>query len=98
MPVDIAHMGIIHTACLNLHYPQLKGSPGLECVSVGQPIPAELVIKHTRGWLTQTEPSPKSQELEFCYEMQANADTWLIGGRKKAHFSAKVDDLGSFSP
>lgn len=90
-------MGIIHTACLNLHYPHLKSSPELECIALGQPIPAELVIKHTRRWLTQAEPSSKSQALEFCYEMQANPDTWLIGGRRKAHFSAKVNALGSFS-
>lgn len=96
MPVDIPQMGIIHTACLNLHYHHLENSPELECAAVGQPINAELVINHTRRWLTQAEQSSKSQALEFCYEMQANSDTWLIGGRRKAHFSAKVNALRSF--
>ena len=89
-------MGIIHTACLNLHYPHLDSSPELDCAAVGQPIPAELVIKHTRRWLTQAEQSSKTQALGFCYEVQANSDTWLIGGRRKAHFSAKVKALTSF--
>lgn len=83
-------MGVVHTACLQLHrdYQNIPAETGY--VAVAQPVSAELIIKHTRQWLTQAEPQRKNQVLEFYYEVQANPDTWLIGGHRKAHFSAEV--------
>lgn len=58
--------------------------------AVGQAIPAELVIKHTRGWSNQTGAESKDEQLEFYYEVHTHPDTWLVGGQRKAHFSARV--------
>ena len=96
VPVDIPQMGVVHTACFRLHSSReaiSTDSTEMEYVAIAQPIAAELIIKHTRRWLTQTELRRKNQPLEFCYEVHANPDTWLIGGQRKAHFSAKVCDL-----
>lgn len=93
MPVDIPQMGVVHTACLRLHLDDQTISPEMDYVAVAQAISAELIIKHTRQWLTQTESQRKNRALEFCYEVQANPDTWLIGGQRKAHFKAKVSGL-----
>lgn len=93
VPVDIPQMGVVHTACFRLHSSREAISTEMEYVAIARPIAAELIIKHTRQWLTQTELRQKNQTLEFCYEVHANPDTWLIGGQRKAHFSAKVCDL-----
>lgn len=90
VPVDIPQMEVVHTAYLKLHHGLQKVSPELDYVAVAQPIPAELVIKHTRRWLTEMESQPSNEALDFCYEVQANPDTWLIGGQRKAHFKAQV--------
>ena len=95
VPVDIPQMDVVHTAHLKLHHGHQKVSPELDYVAVGQPIPAELIIKHTRQWLTETEPQPSDEPLDFCYEVQANPDTWLIGGQRMAHFRAQVSSLAN---
>lgn len=30
------------------------------------------------------------EELDFFYEVQNNLEVWLVSGRKRAHFTAKV--------
>lgn len=60
-------------------------------VAVGQALSAELVITHSRKW--SSPEKPMDDILDFCFEVHASPDTWLIGGQKKAHFSAKVNDL-----
>ena len=54
-------------------------------VTVGQTMSAELVIRHTRTW----DPSPISEDMEFYYEIQNQTDTWLVSGRRRAHFVGK---------
>jgi len=34
--------------------------------------------------------------LDFVYEISAPADTWLIGGQRRAHFSAKEGEEMTF--
>lgn len=63
-------------------------------VAVGQAIPAELVIYHSRAWNSMEAKAEDvevgDEELDFFYEVQNHLDTWLVSGRKRAHFTAKV--------
>ena len=92
---------VVHTADL-----RILDSDGGTCLeagmaTVGQLIGAELLIKHTRVWDTgkvnatlQSSSEPQisgvDAPLEFVYELHANPDHWLIGGRRRVHFSARV--------
>ncbi|MCJ1467387.1 hypothetical protein MMC07_006011 [Pseudocyphellaria aurata] len=96
VPVDIPQMGVVHTVCLQLDRDYQNIPADMGYVAVAQPLSAQLVIKHTRQWFTQAEPQPKNKVLEFCYEVQANPDTWLIGGHRKAHFSAEENEILRF--
>ena len=86
VPVEIPHLQILHTAYLR----PLTTSPH---IALDQALAAELTISHTRRWGTDTTPA---EPLEFVYEITAPPDTWLIGGQRKAHFSAAEDENVKF--
>jgi hypothetical protein len=58
-------------------------------------VPAELTIKHSRAWAQSSVGGGKP--LTFFYELDASADSWLIGGRRKATFSAREGEESKFA-
>ena len=65
--------------------------------AVGQMIAGELSIRHTRRWGSQDDKEKSDQPIEFSYEIYANPDAWLIGGRKRGNFTATEDESKTFS-
>lgn len=73
--------------------------------TVGLPITATLCLRHTRRWdspaspaalkTTVSPPSP-APALEFMYEIDAPPNTWLIGGQRRARFTAAEDEAKSW--
>jgi hypothetical protein len=88
--VDIPSVTVVHTADLKI----LEKALGLTSTMVATanlPIAASLSIKWTRIWDTEPHQENSSSaemgSLEFFYEISGASDTWLIGGRRKGHFS-----------
>lgn len=100
IPVDVPQLQVIHTVEINIlsdtNYKSLTTAYAPQMVAVGQAIPAELVIRHSRSWnATQAKDEVVDvgdEDLEFFYEVQNNLEVWLVSGRKRAHFTAKVCD------
>lgn len=64
-----------------------EGQEGHPTFIINQQLPATLRLKWTRIWDTAYPASPQRfEDLEFSYEINAPADTWLVGGRRKGHF------------
>jgi len=69
-------------------------------------IAAELVMSHTCEWdkpdSVRAEGPPNSDgpyasnTLEFSYELHANPDVWLIGGRRRGNFMSKPGTVETF--
>lgn len=89
IPVAVPSITVVHTADLQLTTPSPHGTDtnaDNELVAVtNQPIPATLVLKHTRAWDSPDSPH-RATELAFTYELSAPSDTWLLGGRRKGGF------------
>lgn len=85
-------MSVLHTVKLTMTPSDhdVQSSGGL--AAVGQLIPATLTIKHTRSWDSSGEAASPGDEraLDFSYEVHANPDDWLVAGRRRARFRAKV--------
>ena len=61
-------------------------------------IAAELRIRHTRKWCSQeNQETPDSRQLEFMYEIFANPESWLVGGRKRGNFTSVEGETKTFS-
>ncbi|KAH8716891.1 hypothetical protein GQ44DRAFT_713193 [Phaeosphaeriaceae sp. PMI808] len=86
--VSIPQTHILHTASLE----PTSSTPSI--ATAGQPVPATLQISHTRIWgqpsalLAATGITSPSDPIEFIYTLEANPETWLIAGQRRAHFSA----------
>ncbi|KAJ5917457.1 hypothetical protein N7466_011011 [Penicillium verhagenii] len=99
IPVEIPEIQVVHTAEL-----QLQLSPGLDGSSagsfhaaVGQMIPAELTLRHTRRWCSPTTQEYAGQPLECSYEVHANPELWLLGGRRRGNFLARDGETTTFT-
>ena len=97
IPVEIPSVAIVHTVKLRMTPIGNGSQTSVALAAVGQIIAANLEIKHTRRWDTTNTPEAASQSTEkplpFSYEVQANPDSWLVAGRRKGHFHAKVCQL-----
>lgn len=71
--------------------------------AVGKMLMAELRIKHTRRWAGSPESIKSaaripdaSDAIDFVYDVEANPDIWLVAGQRRAHFSARENELLTF--
>lgn len=89
-------MRVVHTASL-----RLPASSEAAPFVVGEAIPATLVISHTRAWShppaqPETETKDDTNTLAFYYDLDANSDIWILGGRRRAYFEAAEDEEKAF--
>lgn len=91
IPVDVPGMHIIHSACLSLSKKPSRSNEKLGVLAIGEAIPLELTLKHSRRWSAiRALEGGKEIPLGFYYEIEANPDTWLVAGQRRAFFSATV--------
>ena len=93
IPVDIPEIQVVHTAELRLG--NLATQP--THAAVGQMIAAELRLRHTRRWCTPEHQEHRDGALEFSYDLHANPDLWLVGGRRRGNFLAHEGDTTTFT-
>ena len=57
-----------------------------------------LRISHTRRWgepsslISAANIASAEDPVDFVYTIDANPETWLVAGQRRAHFSAKEDE------
>ncbi|PYH81481.1 TMEM1 family protein [Aspergillus uvarum CBS 121591] len=93
IPVDIPEIPVVHTAELRL----TNLTDQHRHAAVGQMIAAELTIHHTRRWCSAEQREQADVSLEFTYELHANPDSWLIGGRRRGNFTADEGETKTFA-
>jgi trafficking protein particle complex subunit 10 len=76
--VPLPRLQILHTISLSLP------TATTPLFSTGTLIPATVTVSHTRRWDSPFSDSP----LEFIYDIDAPADTWLVGGQRRTKFKA----------
>lgn len=60
-------------------------------------ISAELCLRHTRRWCPPATQEHAGQPLECSYELHANPEFWLIGGRRRGNFLAREGETTCFT-
>ncbi|KAH7372031.1 trafficking protein particle complex subunit 10 [Pyrenochaeta sp. MPI-SDFR-AT-0127] len=95
--VSVPQTHILHTASLSFSSLSLKSTLSTVAI-VGQPLMTTLRISHTRRWvapaslISAANLSAASDPIDFVYTIEANPETWLIAGQRRAHFSANEDE------
>lgn len=95
--VSIPQTHILHTASLDFSTTSMASQiPAI--ATIGQPIMTTLRISHTRRWalpsslISAANLSSASDPIDFVYTIDANPETWLIVGQRRAHFAAHEDE------
>lgn len=90
---------MVHTAELHLQPKAASANtdPSSSHAAVGQMIAAELCIRHTRRWCPSKNQAYADQPLECSYELHANPELWLLGGRRRANFLARDGETIRFT-
>lgn len=97
IPVDIPEIQVVHTAELQLQPNAGAPESGSTHAAVGQMITAELCFHHTRRWCSPTAQELAGQPLECSYELHANPDLWLLGGRRRGNFLTRDGETTKFT-
>ncbi|KAL2830941.1 trafficking protein particle complex subunit 10 [Aspergillus pseudoustus] len=93
IPVDIPEIQVVHTAELRLtNLPEQAPH-----AAVGQTITAELRLSHTRRWCSPDQRENAGGPLEFSYELHANPELWMVGGRRRGNFTASEGETTTFA-
>jgi hypothetical protein len=92
IPVDVPQMQIVHTAELHILHASAENYNPDTAVVIGDSIPATLELSYSCVWDTNGEQTPPSESrtLDFFYELEASPDTWIMGGRRRAQYTAHV--------
>ena len=90
--MEIPEIQVVHTAEL-----QLQPHAGSTHAAVGQMITAELCLRHTRRWCAPATQEYAGQALECSFEIHANPELWLIGGRRRGNFLAHEGEVTRFT-
>ncbi|KAJ5883775.1 uncharacterized protein N7473_010661 [Penicillium subrubescens] len=96
IPVDIPEIQVVHTAELQLQQ-NTDTDASSSHAAVGQMIAAELSIRHTRRWCSPANQAHADQPLECSYELHANPELWLLGGRRRGNFLARDGEIIRFT-
>ncbi|KAJ5127148.1 hypothetical protein N7448_007927 [Penicillium atrosanguineum] len=97
IPVEIPEIQVVHTAELQLHPSSEAMGTGASHAAVGQMISAELTLHHTRRWCSPATQENSGQPLECSYELHANPELWLLGGRRRGNFLAREGEATRFT-
>ncbi|OKL63792.1 hypothetical protein UA08_00755 [Talaromyces atroroseus] len=96
--VEVPEIQVVHTAELRLFTDSEATTTITPHAAVGHMVPAELTLRHTRRWCSQqSEKQDSFEHLEFSYEMHVNQDLWLLGGRRRGHFTAQEGEVKKFA-
>jgi hypothetical protein len=93
LAVEVPNVDIAFSVSVRLLEAGLAGEAGLErVVKLGQPITAELRISYARGWSAKTilgtqQGDHDQKGSDFFLDVQAEPETWVVGGSRKKHFS-----------
>ncbi|KAF2771615.1 hypothetical protein EJ03DRAFT_20146 [Teratosphaeria nubilosa] len=87
--VDVPTVDIVFDASLTLATAGLSSKTSSPIVTIGTPITAKLRLAHTDAWSTVkvVGDNKQSKSIICVCEVQADSDTWLIGGQRRVHFA-----------
>ncbi|KAL9583907.1 MAG: hypothetical protein Q9212_002435 [Teloschistes hypoglaucus] len=96
VPVEIPHVPIVVEAHLEI-CGCATGPGDTPVAALDQSLLAELTIQYSRYWAQEHGQMSSDDLMSITYEFHAGSDIWLIGGQRKAQFSAKARKRCKFS-
>ncbi|KAK4539295.1 hypothetical protein LTR36_000821 [Oleoguttula mirabilis] len=97
--VDVPVVDFVHSASLSLLWIRQRNDHGPHVLTVGHPVKARASIQHTGKWSAASifnNPKTKTAHPSFVMDVQAESDTWILGGQHRAHFTPSEGEATAF--
>ncbi|KAL8720330.1 MAG: hypothetical protein Q9225_002792 [Loekoesia sp. 1 TL-2023] len=95
VPVGVPRMPLVITGQLDVL--GCRTGPGeAQFAGIDQALLAEVFLQYSWDWASEPRDFTTPDEFDITYELQASPDIWLIGGQRKAYFSAKNAEARRF--
>jgi len=100
MPVDVPTIDFVHDVSLSVLPRESDRKAGADILTLGQPVKAHFSVSTTDAWsakrLLQGQQDTRGTTTMFIYEIQAEGETWLVGGQRRGHFAVENENERPF--
>ncbi|KAI4258004.1 MAG: hypothetical protein LQ352_001394 [Teloschistes flavicans] len=96
VPFEIPHVPVVVEARVEI-CGRSTGPGDAPVAALDQSLLVEVTIHYSRYWAQEPDQMASEDLLSITYEFHASSDIWLLGGQRKAQFSAKAKETCRFS-
>jgi hypothetical protein len=101
--VDVPRVDYVHETSLSILNQGVAASRDPQILVLGVPVQTRLVVASTRNWSDaatlqsdENEEQQQQSEADFLVTIHADPEYWLVGGQRRARFTARSDAESSF--
>ncbi|KAK5115146.1 hypothetical protein LTR62_001843 [Meristemomyces frigidus] len=98
LSVEVPTIDMAFCATMKLGTASSRAGPNTLILRLGQPVTATVEVKHTATWSAASVLGEKKSKAAtsgaqaFVLDIQADAETWLLGGPRRVHFIPSEDE------
>ncbi|KAI7237475.1 hypothetical protein KC330_g3153 [Hortaea werneckii] len=100
IPVEVPTIDFVHSVGLALHEREHDQPHKIQTLRAGKPLQASVSIRSNDRWSYRSvfgsSKSSDAHSPEFTMEIQADPDTWLVGGQRRLHFRPSKEQASKF--
>lgn len=97
--VDVPTIDVVFNTSLLVVDNEPPGADYSLILNVGRPVKSRVRVQHTKRWgAASISGSGKKgeEDVAFVLDVQADPDTWLVGGKRRAHFTPGGEEHPTF--
>ncbi|KAI7327048.1 hypothetical protein KC315_g7352 [Hortaea werneckii] len=100
IPVEVPTIDFVHSVEFALHESNHDQPQKLQTLRSGKPLQASVSIRSNDRWSSRSvfggNKNSDAHSPEFAMEIQADPDTWLVGGHRRVHFKPSKEQTSNF--
>ncbi|KAI7522811.1 hypothetical protein KC331_g19042, partial [Hortaea werneckii] len=100
IPVEVPTIDFVHSVGLALHESEHDQPHKIQTLRAGKPLQAAVSIRSNDRWSSRSvfgsSKSSDGHNPDFTMEIQADPDTWLVGGQRRLHFRPSREQASNF--
>ncbi|KAI7442879.1 hypothetical protein KC336_g1906, partial [Hortaea werneckii] len=100
IPVEVPTIDFLHSVGVALHESDHDQAQKVQTLRAGKPLQASVSIRSNDRWSSRSVfgggKNSDAHGPEFAMEIQADPDTWLVGGHRRVHFKPSKEQTSTF--
>ncbi|KAI7618143.1 hypothetical protein KC346_g5144, partial [Hortaea werneckii] len=100
IPVEVPTIDFVHSVSFALRESDHDQPQKVQTLRAGKPLQASVSIRSNDRWSSRSVfgggKNSDAHSPEFAMEIQADPDTWLVGGHRRVHFKPSKEQTHTF--